>query len=424
MAKMKINKGRSQFLDVDWSVISVSSIRSVFEELICQLMGVDRPLERWRGADVNDVYQRYSTAALGNGSTRFPIKGVIYDMLCFIQRAPSNAISPIASTSVSDGRRDWSNLIPAFTSSSTSTSTGTSCSSAVTASEVAQRLGVHNLPGLQDKILTESKGRLAKKQMLEEVMGRGDSARDKYMEKIRAKKMMAQARRERERFSINTSTNAYTAQSTPSQKAWSITPSSPALVRYLEERGIRQALIARGDQSQLNELLEELRNYKFQYLRNLEMDETGKSTSEVINSTNHYNEILKSFCAIWGLPPWQVLLVIADDAQDESLRKAIADSQFFVCKVRNLSCPEDVNSTGKELSHVGYSKKSNHNLGLFKWFKRLSEGTLHEDDVRESDGHNSKYVHFKVTDMTELKWIIEDMNGVTYRTSTFVQGFQ
>ncbi|XP_057826954.2 uncharacterized protein LOC131038524 isoform X4 [Cryptomeria japonica] len=350
MAKMKINKGRSQFLDVDWSVISVSSIRSVFEELICQLMGVDRPLERWRGADVNDVYQRYSTAALGNGSTRFPIKGVIYDMLCFIQRAPSNAISPIASTSVSDGRRDWSNLIPAFTSSSTSTSTGTSCSSAVTASEVAQRLGVHNLPGLQDKILTESKGRLAKKQMLEEVMGRGDSARDKYMEKIRAKKMMAQARRERERFSINTSTNAYTAQSTPSQKAWSITPSSPALVRYLE--------------------------------------------------------------------------VIADDAQDESLRKAIADSQFFVCKVRNLSCPEDVNSTGKELSHVGYSKKSNHNLGLFKWFKRLSEGTLHEDDVRESDGHNSKYVHFKVTDMTELKWIIEDMNGVTYRTSTFVQGFQ
>lgn len=423
MAKMKLNKERSQFLDVDWSVISVSSIRMVFEELICQLMGVDRPLERWRGADVNDVYRRYSTAALGNSSAGFPIKGVIYDMLCFIQRAPITAISPIASSSVSDGGRDWSNLIPAFTNSSTITSTD-ACPPVVTASEVMQKLGVQNLPGLQDGILTERKETLAKKQMLEEVMGRGDSVRDKYMEKITAKKMLAQARRERERFSINTNTGGYTAQSSLSQKAWSITRSSPALVRYLEERGIRQALIARGDQSQLNELLEELRNYKFQYLRNLETEETGKSTSEFTNSADHYIEILKSFCATWGLPPWQVLLVLADNAQDEPLRKAIADSQFFVCKVRNLSYPEDVNSTENDVSRVGYSRKSNHNLGLFNWFKKLSEGTLHEDDVRECGEHSSKDVHFKVTDMTELKWIIEDMNGVSYRMSTFVQGFR
>ncbi|XP_057834410.1 uncharacterized protein LOC131044940 isoform X1 [Cryptomeria japonica] len=385
------------------------------------MMAVGPPLERWFGAGRHNVYRRYSTGAPANSSTRFPIKAVIFDMPCFIQRTPSDAVSPSDSASPSDGERDSSNLIPASTSNGTSTSL---CSAAVTASEVTRRLGVYNPPELQDRILTEGKARLVKKQMLEEVMGTGDSVRAKYMEQIRAKKMMAQARRERERFSIDRDTNAYTVQSTTSQKAWRVTPNSAALLLYLEERGIAQALIARGDQSRLNELLEELRNYKFQYLRNLEIDETEKSTSEATNSANHYSEILKSFCAIWGLPPWQVLLVIGDDEQDESLCKVIAGSQLFVCKVRNLSYPKYVNSTQKELSDVVHSKKSNYNRGLFKWFRRLSEGTLHGDGARESGGHNSKDVHFEVTDMTGLKRIIEDMNGVSYRMSTFIQDFQ
>ncbi|XP_057834420.1 uncharacterized protein LOC131044940 isoform X2 [Cryptomeria japonica] len=311
------------------------------------MMAVGPPLERWFGAGRHNVYRRYSTGAPANSSTRFPIKAVIFDMPCFIQRTPSDAVSPSDSASPSDGERDSSNLIPASTSNGTSTSL---CSAAVTASEVTRRLGVYNPPELQDRILTEGKARLVKKQMLEEVMGTGDSVRAKYMEQIRAKKMMAQARRERERFSIDRDTNAYTVQSTTSQKAWRVTPNSAALLLYLE--------------------------------------------------------------------------VIGDDEQDESLCKVIAGSQLFVCKVRNLSYPKYVNSTQKELSDVVHSKKSNYNRGLFKWFRRLSEGTLHGDGARESGGHNSKDVHFEVTDMTGLKRIIEDMNGVSYRMSTFIQDFQ
>lgn len=64
--------------------------------------------------------------------------------------------------------------------------------------------------------------------------------------------------------------------------------------------------------------------------------------------------------------------------------------------------------------------------GLVSWFNQLKEGTLHVDERSNMQlnlfpkGH----VHFSVTDMVELKWVIEDLNGVSYRRSTFISGFQ
>lgn len=64
--------------------------------------------------------------------------------------------------------------------------------------------------------------------------------------------------------------------------------------------------------------------------------------------------------------------------------------------------------------------------GLVSWFHQLKEGTLHVgDDQRNMRNLFPKgYVHFSVTDMVELKWVIEDLNGVSYRKSTLISGFQ
>lgn len=65
--------------------------------------------------------------------------------------------------------------------------------------------------------------------------------------------------------------------------------------------------------------------------------------------------------------------------------------------------------------------------GLVSWFTHLKEGTLHveeDHDVRMRHLFPKGHVHFSVTDMVELKWVIEDLNGVSYRKSTLISGFQ
>lgn len=65
--------------------------------------------------------------------------------------------------------------------------------------------------------------------------------------------------------------------------------------------------------------------------------------------------------------------------------------------------------------------------GIVSWFNQLKEGTLHveeDPDARMRHLFPKGHVHFSVTDMVELKWVIEDLNGVSYRKSTFISGFQ
>lgn len=436
LRRLSFGQKRS-FLKVDRSAISLPHIPSKLRELAGDLLGFPMPppphVWRWCRVDVNEISRKNATDTANR--SRFLIRAVIYDIPCFIHPPKTKTEKNVdqmvngemGSVQAVLSGRDWSNVIHLDHKEIANAATSPDIPT-VTAAEVAQRLGVGNIPGLQqmtagsNKITWQSK--LEEKQKLESILGTRDSVRAKYMEKIRQKKMMAEARRERDRFGINPLPVPPTG---PSDKAWNVTPGSPALVRYLEERGISQALIARGDQSLLNDLLEKLGNYKFQHIKNLEISKTmEKSTEEVTKAANHYLEILNNICAIWGLHPWQVLLVIGDSAHDEALQKAILGSQVFVCKVRNPSCPEDsFYGHNVSVSHARHLKGGELNRGLFNWFKRLYEGTLHENGVVGRAEHNSKdkAVYFKVIDMTQLKWIIEDMNGVSYKSSTFVQGF-
>jgi hypothetical protein len=115
---------------------------------------------------------------------------------------------------------------------------------------------------------------------------------------------------------------------------------------------------------------------------------------------------------------------------------------FFVCKVKGTQFDHEdqpLFDSPQQLSLPTYADTSQVSLdtqravssvkaelrqkrGLRNWYQRLASGTLDEDNrvqVVASDG-----VHFSVADMIELKWIIEDLNGVSYRRSTMIRGFE
>eukprot|EP01018_Ginkgo_biloba_P003567 Gb_36605 [translate_table: standard] len=239
-------------LEVDWSVISLSSISLIFRELLADLLGVPRPpdrfrsrfgcsLDTWRKVDVKDLYRRHSTG------TRFLIKGVIYDMSSLMRKYDSRTESKThcndknvnaeadSAESLLRGK-DWTSIIHMDLKEKPKRD-ATAELLTVSAADVVERLGVQRIPGLQERIVDVNRNarqrKLEEKQKFEEILGTGDSVRAKYLEKIREKKMMAEARREREKFSIN---SAPASPMGPSRKGWQVTPGSPALVRYLEVR--------------------------------------------------------------------------------------------------------------------------------------------------------------------------------------------
>ena len=78
--------------------------------------------------------------------------------------------------------------------------------------------------------------------------------------------------------------------------------------------------------------------------------------------------------------------------------------------------------TAETIANTATSKK-----GIVSWFTQLKEGTLHVEESHDSRMRHlfpKGHVHFSVTDMVELKWVIEDLNGVSYRKSTLISGFQ
>eukprot|EP00252_Welwitschia_mirabilis_P028083 TRINITY_DN9972_c0_g1_i1.p1 TRINITY_DN9972_c0_g1~~TRINITY_DN9972_c0_g1_i1.p1 ORF type:complete len:211 (-),score=23.99 TRINITY_DN9972_c0_g1_i1:87-719(-) len=206
-----------------------------------------------------------------------------------------------------------------------------------------------------------------------------------------------------------------------------VNPCRSADVLELQERGIYQALITQGDQSQLCDLQAELQNYKFGQIRNLEISESLDNSSEQVSkATKLYTDIISSLCAIWSLPPWQVLLVIGDSAQDKGLYKAIEGSQHFICKVGKLPTSQGKDVENNHSHCCGKVERTSSVQGLLDWFKRLSDGKLHEHGAEDHFRNVSRdrAIHFNVRDMTELKWIIEDLNGISYRSTTFIQGFR
>jgi hypothetical protein len=89
--------------------------------------------------------------------------------------------------------------------------------------------------------------------------------------------------------------------------------------------------------------------------------------------------------------------------------------------LQNENQDRNITETAESIAKTATSKK-----GIVSWFTQLKEGTLHVEENQDSRMRHlfpKGHVHFSVTDMVELKWVIEDLNGVSYR-STLVSGFQ
>ncbi|XP_024377896.1 uncharacterized protein [Physcomitrium patens] len=438
-------------LEADWSAVSPAGLGLLFKELLADFMGAPPPPEvlearefykrAWKTANIADIYfrNRHIFSATNPG---FLVRGIIYDMPSLIYRdhkAPTNtsesmlASSTSSSTSSSTAepvekydvkRRDWSSLLLDFDTVEAKNNTKAD-DTAVSADQVMESLGLKAVvPGLKDRVGITLPGRkemkprskMEEKQALEEVMGRGDSIRAKYAAKIFQKKMLAEARREQAKLGI-----FLTASPRASSKGWQAMPGAPALVRYMEERGLKQALLARGSEEDLTCLLDQLGNYQFQHITHLSSGSSEMAFGETLS-----NEQLKRVCTNWALPPKQVMVVIGSGAPGKAALAATEDSGFFVCQVNNS--PHEDKQEQNITETLGTNAKSSvQKKGLVSWFNQLKEGTLHVDEDNDSRMRHlfpKGHIHFSVTDMVELKWVIEDLNGVSYRKSTLISGFQ
>ena len=121
------------------------------------------------------------------------------------------------------------------------------------------------------------------------------------------------------------------------------------------------------------------------------------------------------------------------------IRKAAANLGFFVCKLNGSHSHGHVSDTasgasdstlGENTNAAGStsrdsdknSDKSREKNGLLGWYSRLAEGTLH---VENESGNGTKEtiadVHFNVAELRELKLLLEDLNGISYRKSVFIR---
>eukprot|EP00246_Nothoceros_aenigmaticus_P012777 TRINITY_DN410_c0_g1_i5.p1 TRINITY_DN410_c0_g1~~TRINITY_DN410_c0_g1_i5.p1 ORF type:complete len:290 (-),score=62.01 TRINITY_DN410_c0_g1_i5:454-1323(-) len=275
-----------------------------------------------------------------------------------------------------------------------------------------------------------SKSKLQEKQELEEVIGAGDSIRAKYMLKIQEKKMAADARREQGNLEMTSSSGSRLAVG---DRGWQAMAGAPGLVRYFEERGISQALLARGEEGDLTYLLDQLGNYKFRHIANVRINQDELGNGEFLSEGT-----LKSICSKWGLPAKQVMVVVGEGSQSDAVLQVVINSGFFVCRMRGGSVRSDLERLAADCTrkhdrdhwtrnmHAFQLTKHSVNMkggtgGFISWFNKLSEGTLHKDDYVEIESEESS-VHFTVADMTELTWVIEDLNGTSYSRNSFISG--
>ncbi|CAI7817533.1 unnamed protein product, partial [Closterium sp. NIES-53] len=171
-------------------------------------------------------------------------------------------------------------------------------------------------------------------------------------------------------------------------------------------------------------------------------------------------------CKKWNLKPSQILVVLGSGPTSSFLAQALQDSPFFICQMTAnsftanavppplvqahsiLGSPSQGDSVDardaekqRKTATVGHSAgngsmespsvSSQGTGGWAAWWKQLSEGTLHRDGMRDGDvrvdGDRKQVAdwlqasaRFKAADMVELKGVVEELNGVSFRSSTFV----
>ncbi|CAI5461560.1 unnamed protein product [Closterium sp. Yama58-4] len=171
-------------------------------------------------------------------------------------------------------------------------------------------------------------------------------------------------------------------------------------------------------------------------------------------------------CKKWNLKPSQVLVVLGSGPTSSFLAQALQDSPFFICQMTTNSFTADavppppaqahsslespsqgdsvdariaesqrkaamVGNSAGNVSMESPSVSAQGTAGWTAWWKQLSEGTLHKDGMRDGDvrvaGERKQVAdwlqasaRFKAADMVELKGVVEELNGVSFRSSTFM----
>lgn len=278
--------------EADWSAISPAGLGMVFKELLAHLLGAPPPAElhkdfyalggqhrTWsKNLDLEDIYfHRHFVEGVETG---FLVRGVIFDMPALIQTSREDLFCPTAvdmlwlhkirlleipfvvrtfsclpaNSVVCDGYStehcgffaehvkavpkrwdEWTTMVDSTTTEKLKDPT-----ESVSASDVLQKLGLKGLSSFEAKLPSASeveppasKTKLQEKQKLEEVLGSGDSIRAKYMLKIQAKKVAADARREQGNLEIASPSGS---RLTAGDRDWQAMAGASGLVRYLEVR--------------------------------------------------------------------------------------------------------------------------------------------------------------------------------------------
>lgn len=304
----------------------------------------------------------------------------------------------------------------------------------------------------------------SKQQELEEAMGKQESVRAKYMAKIMEKKMLADIREDQGKFNLTAVRSSVrpnreiAVSGSAKEKGWVAMPGSFGLLRHFRERGLLQGLLEPLEGEDLVHLQDQLGNFPFDPIAHIGPD-------QLISRKR-----LESISSCWGLKPQQVMLVLGTGEASKNILQGANRSGYFVVQIgtalplaaegklevktdaanekNNLlltsgAMTKDAKTErfeGEDKGRNGYvkiveepearpkeggkglqKKEKTESGSILSWYKKLADGTLHLEK-QKLQHQDVPFVHYTVSDMTELKWVIEDLNGVSYRQSTFVRG--
>lgn len=488
---------------VDWSVISPAGLGHVFKELLADLLGAPPPAadayDYWRAprqktrkyrVDVDALYAQHPLRS--SAQAGFLVRGLIFDMSALMRGAKAaaeKAPGPAPEQPLTGDqavkeevrelvKKHWEGIVGSDAEEGEASGKRTTQGASV--EEITQQLGVEDLLARSGDRLNRAASqdpsaarpppppaaarapKRSKDRALEELLGRGDSIRRKYEEKIQAKRILAESRREHGGVEgIPSAPRGKRAKMDAAAVDWVAMPGSAGLLKYFQERGLAQALLEEGKAEDRALLLDQLGEFPFQ-----PTVPAAAATSDGPRST----QLLRSICNDWGLQPKQVMVVLGTGKQSQQILKAVHEAGFFVCQVATaysldpddsraslqatplggrapaggspvnplpavtaatnvqralqpaqLGPPEADVEQGSEIVKSSRAAHRTQRSGLLAWYTKLAEGTLGEESSigkRKETGD----IHFTVSDMIELKWVLEDLNGVSYRRSTFIRG--
>ncbi|CAI5496349.1 unnamed protein product [Closterium sp. Naga37s-1] len=232
-------------------------------------------------------------------------------------------------------------------------------------------------------------------------------------------------------------------------RGWVVAPGSARLLRHFQSRTLKQALLTTHPRLDVLLLNDQLGNFAF----DSHIDSTAAATATVAapsapsasaapshstptssappSESRSPSDASKSAAAesertLGDKPELSPAAAVSGIDSLEAARKSVeardAEKQLKSAAVGNSAGNDSMESPSVSAQGIA---------GWAAWWKQLSEGTLHKDGMRDGDvrvdGERTQVAdwlqasaRFKAADMVELKGVVEELNGVSFRSSTFV----